>query len=269
MNIKKLKPDRSFWNALVPLVCMLLFGLGYLFFGLYTAFYILASGFGVYVIYNIIALIRTHKYGYIITTVYLTLVSLLTCSFPNSIKTGNDTFTRYMLIGMVFWGVAMWVQILTKNMKWRGREIFELAAKSVEDTSSGYTARPKPIGTTDYSRHQLLSFAEFARRRLLALVEINRDSIRFYPIKMGQETPSILRFGKEDSDLSYVSFEFDGPLSVYISERDYFDFKDDLAFDLLCESLGNVYRDFIDLYRTGEENTIFQKLNSLGYGCFS
>ena len=269
MNIKKLKPDQSFWNALYPLSCLLLFGLGYLFFELYVACYILAGWFGVFSIYNLIALIRTHNYGYIITTVYIILAGLLVASIPTSIETGNNTFTRYMAIGMVFWGISMWAQMLTKQMKWRGREIFELAAKSIEDTSSGYTDRPKPVGTTEYSRHQLLSFAEFARRRLLAIVEINPDSVRFYPIKMGQEALSLLEFGKNDRDHSYVSFDFDGPFSVYISEHDYFDFKDDLAFDLLCESLGNVYRDFIDLYRTGEEKAIFQQLDSLGYGIFS
>jgi len=51
----------------------------------------------------------------------------------------------------IFLGIWMLLLGLTKRLKWRGRELLELAAASVEQIQNGYTGRPLPVGKTDFS----------------------------------------------------------------------------------------------------------------------
>jgi hypothetical protein len=62
-----------------------------------------------------------------------------------------------------------------------------------------------------------------------------------------------------------VAFEEDGHVSVQITQRDYLNFQEDLNFDQLCQSLGDLFVEFIDLYRTKQGVRILDRMNALKF----
>jgi len=171
-------------------------------------------------------------------------------------------FTVVFLIGMVYLQA-------TKKIKWRGREILELAAAPVEETGNGYTPRPLASGKTDYTKEQIMEFAQFARRNLIAVSYIGKDKVVFVPVMMGREFGYILGLKSDYIDQTWVSFDFDGNVSVNISHRDYLEYKEALSFDQLCASLGNLLIDFIETYQRGEGVRIIHMMDEVGVGIFS
>ena len=73
----------------------------------------------------------------------------------------------------------------------------------------------------------------------------------------------LLRFSKRYEGRSWVAFAFDGNVTVNMLQEDYFMYNDLLAFDQLCQSLGDLFIDFFYQYRRGEETRIIYQLNAL------
>jgi hypothetical protein len=171
--------------------------------------------------------------------------------------------------GMVFFGLVLVYLLVTRKFKWRGREIFELAAESIEETGNGYTSRPKPVGKLDYSLQQLHAFARFCARHLIALPYITSKNITLVPIKMGEEYGRVLGLSGDYRDASWVNFDVDGEVSVHISQKDYLDYREPLAFDQLCASFGQVYIDFFEAHKKGEGIRVVDRMDDLKLGFFS
>ena len=70
-------------------------------------------------------------------------------------------------------------------------------------------------------------------------------------------------------DKSWVAFDYGGTVSAHISKEDYLDFKENLAFDPLCEKLGQQFVEFFEYFRKGEEVRIIDKVNEIKVGYFS
>jgi hypothetical protein len=157
----------------------------------------------------------------------------------------------------------------TKKIKWRGREVLELAAAPVDDAGNGYTSRPLPAGKTEFSQRQIMEFAEFARRNLIAVSYVGKDKVVFVPVMMGTEFGFILGLKSDYTDETWVSFDFEGNVTVNISHRDYLNYKEALSFDQLCSSLGNLFIEFIEMYLRGEGVRIIDRMDSVGIGVFS
>ncbi len=62
--------------------------------------------------------------------------------------------------------------------------------------------------------------------------------------------------------VSYVSFNSEGKISVHISEHDFKRYKEQLTFDQLCASLGDVFKRFLEYYKKGNEARIGIELKS-------
>jgi len=62
--------------------------------------------------------------------------------------------------------------------------------------------------------------------------------------------------------VSYLSFEKDGNISVHISEADYKQYKNKLSFDQLCGSFINMFKQFLEYYKDGNEDRIVTELKS-------
>ena len=77
------------------------------------------------------------------------------------IRPGGQEFKAAYISTVVFFGFLIVSLALTRRLKWRGREIFELAGESVEETGDGYTTRPRPVGKVEYSPQQMHAFARF------------------------------------------------------------------------------------------------------------
>jgi hypothetical protein len=154
-------------------------------------------------------------------------------------------------------------------MKWRGREILELAATPIEETGNGYTARPLPVGKTEYSKMDVTAFAGFAAKHLIAVPYIEKESVVFVPIMMGREFSYVLGLQPDYAKGTWVSFDFNGNVSVNISRDDYLTYKENLSFDQLCKSLGDLFIDFFELFKRGESVRIIDRMDALGLSAFS
>jgi len=60
-----------------------------------------------------------------------------------------------------------------------------------------------------------------------------------------------------------VAIDYEGNISVNITQEDYLLFKQDLDFDQLCQSLGNVFVEFLEYSKSGQETRIIDRMDSL------
>lgn len=70
-------------------------------------------------------------------------------------------------------------------------------------------------------------------------------------------------------DASWVNFDVNGDVAVHIAHKDYLDYREPLAFDQLCTSLGQVFIDFFELYNKGEGVCVIDRMDDLKIGVFS
>ena len=183
--------------------------------------------------------------------------------------TNRIEFRAAYMAGGIFFCFLIFGLAFTRKLKWRGRDIFELAGESVEEIGDGYTPRPRPVGKVDYSVAQMHGFARYCARHLIALPYITSKNITLVPIKMGGEFGRLLGLSGDYRDATWVNFAADGEVSVHISQKDYLDYRESLAFDQLCASLGQIFIEFMELHSKGEGVRIVDRLDDLQLGIFS
>ena len=119
------------------------------------------------------------------------------------------------------------------------------------------------------SKTEIARFTDFVTRELVSIVFIEEDSLFFVPVIGFSEYAYMLGLKKDYIEETWVSLDAEGKLSVHISEKDYLRYKIDLDFDRLCESLGEVFSEFIQLSNQGQEERIIEKMNALRLPIFS
>jgi hypothetical protein len=154
-------------------------------------------------------------------------------------------------------------------LKWRGREILELAANNVDQTNGSFTERPLPTGKIDFSKNDLEEFARFFERKLLGLVYREDSRIVFMPLKYKNEYFALFNPNYNYHEKTWVAISYSGNVSVNISKKDYLDYREDLAFDQLCNSLSDIMINFIELFLDGREVRIIDKMDELKISVFS
>ena len=187
-NTDKLGEDRDITGLVPALVSLVLIAVVWLMFGAETAFKFTLLVFCFFALMALIAYLRTRSIGYMASTFYL-----LACSLMLAVKTGfipgdksvAPAFAILLMVSIIF----LVFMLLTRQMKWRGRDILELAAQPVDEVVEGYTARPHPAGKAEYTRNEIMDFANFARRKLIAWTFVERDRVVFSLVKMGNEFP--------------------------------------------------------------------------------
>jgi hypothetical protein len=158
---------------------------------------------------------------------------------------------------LAFWSVYL---VFTRKVKWKTREILELAAIPVQDTSAGYTQRPLSVGRVTSSYDELLTFSSFLHRNLIAVPYIENGSIVLsFSSKLARQIGLLTDY----LDTTWVRFDQQGNVTVNISRTDYLLYKDELSFDQLCDSLGKLIIEFHDQFLSGEGIRIIDKINSL------
>jgi hypothetical protein len=68
----------------------------------------------------------------------------------------------------------------------------------------------------------------------------------------------------EPTEVSYITLDYQGRITVRISEKDYRDFTERLSFDQLCSSMAEVFIRFIEYHQKGLESRIISELKSAG-----
>jgi hypothetical protein len=270
--VRKLKPDRNFTGALVYLAMLPIFGIAALIFGLPAGLIILALLIWISASFFLLVFIRTGNRGHLFIFgygVFLGFMATLLRYYINTGKNENREFVLAYFSLLVFFGIGTIYLVLTRKAKWRGREIFELAAEPVDEIDNGYTSRPRPVGKVEYSPEQIREFAHFASQHLIALPYFTSKNTTLVVIKMGDEYRRLLGMSGDYRDATWVNFDVDGEVSVHIARTDYLDYRDSLAFDPLCVSLGQVFIDFIELYTKGEGVRVIDRIDDLGISVFS
>lgn len=270
--VRKLKPDRSITGAIVPLSILPIFGISLLIFGIPTGLDILAVLMWIFSLFYLYVFVRTWNAALLVVVgdglFFGFLIMVLEPNYGMN-RAGSMEFRAAYLSGLIFFGVVLIYLAYTRKLKWRGREIFELAGEFVEEIGNGYTSRPRPVGKVEYSPQQIRSFARFCGRHMIALPYKTSTNITLVPIKMGEEFGRILGLSGDFRDATWVNFDMDGEVSVHIAQKDYLDYREPLVFDQLCESLGQVFIDFFELYIKGEGVRVVDRMDDLKLGIFS
>lgn len=172
------------------------------------------------------------------------------------------SFKTYMLnvVVAVATLVIVWPTLRRQEkLDSNARRLLKLAAEQVSEVSDGFTSRPYSAGSVDQPRETLLGFARFVEGADVAKSVLQPSAV----IVAFSTGVSPLK----DQDLretSYVSFGFDQTVGVHISQRDYGQYREQLKFDELCASLGNVFKRFLAYYEQGLENRILVELKAAG-----
>lgn len=270
----KQKQNLKITGLLPAIVSVIVFVLVSIIWGFPIGFYVLGSIILIYACLIFYEYYRT-KHGWtLLSSIYMVSYSALLITLAPHIDPVNHQF-YFPLESKILVATTLiifyWLAYLNfkRKLKWRGREILELAAYNIDQTDGSFTERPRPTGKVDFSRRQLEDFAKFFQKKLLGLAYKEESRVVFMPLKYKNEFYALYNPNYNYLEKTWVAITNEGNVSVNISKKDYLDYKEDLAFDQLCSSLGDVVIEFISLYIQGKEVRIIDKMDDLRVNVFS
>lgn len=137
------------------------------------------------------------------------------------------------------------------------RRLFRLAAELIRETGNGFTERPFSAGKMEFTKEELQDFSRFLNGKYVAKSFHSGDKIIF-AFSMNK---SLVRL-EDPKEVSHVTFELNGNITVSVSEKDYRGYRAKFNFDQLCDSMGKVFGRFLDYYRQGLEHRIITELKT-------
>ena len=210
--------------------------------------------------FTLLDLIRTKNYYHLFPLLFQLLAPL----FALIILIDGFYENRHILIPLGFClvgtGATGMFFIFMRKIKWRYREVLELAALPVKDTLNGFTGRPRAAGKANYTEEELKQFTKFIAKNMIAIPYKQKNAVVFL---LAMKLIHKLGMPTDFSKYSYVSFDYDGNITVNIGKNDYLKYKDQLTFDQLCESLGQLFNEFLELFKRGEGVRIIDRMNNL------
>lgn len=164
----------------------------------------------------------------------------------------------YFAIPMVGLAIFYFRHIfITGKYQMNYRKILELAAQQVKSTTDGFTSRPLPAGSAQFTLDGLIGFAKFMKKNHFVLPYFEEKRVFFIVKDMHQ-----IWFGAPDLKKdTYVSFNFNGAMAVNIAKSEYQQFKEELTFDQLCASLADIFKQFLHNFENGETDKIVSSIN--------
>jgi len=255
-NRRKLKSNS--WRIIITILIGMIVILGPLSFGERVFNIVISIVAGIAALAHLLLSLRTRNWGHLVVMLFYLFLSLVFQScFPSGVR------LLFSIGAGVFFFLMMYV-LFTKKINWRYEEILELAARPIKKTEDGFTHRPFPAGETQYTRNEIMDFARFLLKNTIAVpfYEDNRV-VMVIPANMFGHLLYLRRDYLKDT---YVSFDFEGSISVHIAQKDYVRYKDEWTFDQLCQSLGDVFKRFLRSHQKGKGNTIIAQLNDIKVG---
>jgi len=191
--------------------------------------------------------------AFLMIVIYAVQVSVfgMTKNDPENIPLTIATITAIFIMAYI---------VFNKKIKWRTREMLELAAMPVVETKNGFTERPLSLGKIDATSYEIESFALFLSKNMIAMPHRETGRIIFSLSSLYRKQNG-LKWGYADE--SWVSFSDAGEVNVFISKNDYLLYQDAFSFDQLCKNLGQLFVEFFELFKKGEGIRILDKLNAL------
>jgi hypothetical protein len=273
--MRKLKSDRGKQGLIPFVVSLLIFFLTAILFSLPLAFNVMG---GIMIFYAFVfgfwTSVKFNNYYYLIPAFYFLAGGfvLIFFDYPGDFEGFKTKFSDEFKIGLLlFIFFTVWMNYVgyRKKLKYKGRELMELAAWDVEEGPDTYTERPRPAGVVEYSKYDIIDFGNQLKKILVCYPFVEENRVILVPIKMGNEFELLYKPKYNYISKTWISFDFDGQVSVHISKKDYLDYKDDLSFDSLCKSLGQLMITFADFYMKGDKVRITDRLNAVKMGLFS
>lgn len=260
-NFSKLKPPKFFIEILIGLVIVVPFLLTMIVtndiskgFQVVFPFFVLNSFIGPWLYY------RTSNPGYLVYTFYFVSLTALFYTIGFEGIDGNKNILLVIASINVIFFVWLYYLIFTRKLKFRSREIFELAAKHLDEGEDSFSDRPYPVGKSNYSKEDIHAFSSFMKKNLVAIPFYEKDRV---VLSLDTSYGRVYGFNKHYSSQTWVSFDYDGNVSVNFAMKDYLGYKEELTHDQLCDSLGKLFIQFLDLYKKGKGVMILDQLNSL------
>lgn len=160
------------------------------------------------------------------------------------------------MVGMLFiCTIAFYTNFRHVYLK---RRFLELAARPVDETQNGFTNRPYPAGKIGCSKGELHGFANLLKKLSIS-VPVYKDAGISFTLPEDWYRRLYNTFGDYTDD-TRINIQYNGDVSVHITENDYKKYKDTLTFDQLCSSMGQKFIDLLELFKDGEEQLIIRKI---------
>ena len=256
-DFKKLKSPKLMGALLLPAAIIIVLTAIFFTFGLMGFLIVLVCWLVGLIFYVGLFLMRTKNPAYIV--VILSLVS--SALFIWMLIIQKIMLIPFLaLLTLFFTGVQLYLYF-TKKLKWREREVLELAAYSVHENADGFTSRPLPAGSVNYSVNELARFAQFLLRYLIAMPYFENDKVVF--ALTGKIYKHMLNLNQGYQKNSWIAFYFNGKVIVNITQETYARYKDELTFDQLCLALSELFKQFFEMYKKGEGHTIIDRMDEL------
>jgi hypothetical protein len=208
---------------------------------------------------HFVVLIQTRNWIYLIPTGMYTLW-WLTFFPPFAAHPGHNIYAAASAIFLL----AFVVLLISRRINWRFKEILQLAAGPVTEAADGFTSRPYPTGSAEFSREDAAGLARYLKKNVIAFPFIEKS--RIVLVIPEYMWVYMLLFKRNYEQGTYVAFTDDGQVTVRIAENDYRKYREELTFDRLCSSLGELFKRFMRFYREGNPEKIIALLNSAGRG---
>ena len=112
-------------------------------------------------------------------------------------------------------------------------------------------------------------FSKFMARTLVCLSYFDAGKLYIVPVPQEKAMGMALGPGYKLLSRSWVSYDENGSVTVHIAKIDYLNYRDTLSFDQLCDSMGKLFIEFLELYKRGEGVMIINRLDSAKSGIFN
>jgi hypothetical protein len=267
-HIKKLKSGSPIKVFIPAIIAFVIFGLSSAFMGFDFGLKTLGVTILVYAFISIgFYYFQTRSHIYLISSSYLLAFGLVLLTMQLHYR-GNASLvfppvTRLFLSWMIISWIWLFYYMVSGRTRWLGNHILELAAIGVEPSNNAYTERPFPVREIDFSKDEIIALAAYLRKNLIAIHYTDGDKVYMVPINNSDGMGLFIKSNFNVIEDTWIAFDPNGMVSVHISRKTYLSYKENLAFDQLCNNLGNLFIDFLEDYRKGEGVRILDKLNTV------
>ena len=267
-HIQKLKSGSPIKVFIPAIISLIILALSSIFLGPKNGLKILG---GIILVYALISFafyyLQTRSYMYLISSSYLLAFGFVLLTMQLQFDR-NPSFVfppicRLFAIWMLLSWIWLFYMMVTGQTRWKGNHILELSAIGVEQSNNAYTERPFPVREIDFTKDEILAMATYLRQNLISIHYNDGDKVYFVPINNSAALDLLFRPGFNVIEDTWIAFDPGGQVSVHISRKTYLSYKENLAFDQLCNNLGNLFIEFLDDYRKGEDVRIMDKLNTV------
>ncbi len=262
-RLHKLKPASIFMALGPAIVILITLSVIWLYFGVAAAYSFFGLTFLSFAGISLVNFALIRNPGYIVVALFQVSGAFAFAGKHSSLFFISNRITQIATGLLIIFLAAILYLWLTKRLKWRIRELLELAAAPVDDTTNGFTSRPRPLGKVDYSKSELSEFAAFALKNHIAIPQYESDRVVFVATDWTRGYLWLYKLRRDYSAATWVAFDYDGNMTVNIARRDYLKYKDSLSFDQLCQSLGDQFIGYLELFRRGEGSQIIHKMNAV------